>query len=97
MVEFCNQISGMAVIGAGLPRTGLTSLRVALGQLLDGPCHHAADFVDGHADILDFWERALDGKVTKADWVEYFEGKGYRACVDNPALLFWKYNHTVHT
>ena len=83
-------IKGLAVIGAGLPRTSLTSLRVALGQLLEGPCHHAADVMDGDDDIMDFWIKAFDGKATKKDWVDYFQGKGYRACVDIPALIFWK-------
>ncbi len=88
--NICNNL-GMVVIGAGLRRTGLTSLRVALGQLLREPCHHAADLADGDSQVLDFWVRAIDGKNTKADWRNYFEGRGYRACVDNPALLFWKY------
>ncbi len=42
----------MVAIGAGLQRTGLTSLRVALGQLLRGPCHHAADLADGDSLLL---------------------------------------------
>ncbi|MET1050685.1 MAG: sulfotransferase, partial [Acidimicrobiales bacterium] len=28
------------VVGAGLGRTGTTSLKAALEQLLGGPCHH---------------------------------------------------------
>ncbi len=83
-------VSGLAVIGAGLPRTGLTSLRVALGQVLEGPCHHAADVMDGEPEIMDFWLRVLEGKTTNEDFVDYFQGKGYRACVDFPALHYWR-------
>ena len=31
---------GFIVIGAGLPRTGTNSLRIALSHLLNGPVHH---------------------------------------------------------
>ena len=32
--------AGFVVIGAGLPRTATSSLREALGLLLDGACYH---------------------------------------------------------
>ena len=39
--------SGFVLVGAGLPRTGTTSLRAALAILLDGACHHMQDVVRG--------------------------------------------------
>ncbi len=74
-----------------MPRTGLTSMRVALGQLLDGPCHHAADcFEQGSDDVLDFWMKGFEGKLKKQDWIDYFQGRGYRGAVDLPAMLFYR-------
>ncbi len=78
------------MIGVGLPRTGLTSLRVALGSLLEGPCHHAADFFGGVDETMDLWIRAAEGRLSKEDWIEYFQGRGFRATVDLPAMLFYK-------
>ena len=43
--------SGFALVGAGLPRTGTTSLRAALGILLDGACHHMQDVGRGNAQV----------------------------------------------
>ncbi len=78
------------MIGVGLPRTGLTSLRVALGKLLNGPCHHGADFFDGKKETLDFWVDAFEGRLVREDWIRYFKGRGYTASVDLPGLLFYK-------
>jgi hypothetical protein len=33
----------LRVIGAGLARTGTTSLKLALERLLGGPCYHISD------------------------------------------------------
>ncbi len=81
---------GLAVVGVGMPRTGLTSLRVALGQLLNGPCHHGANFFDGKDETMDYWIRAFQGKLERQDWIDHFQGKGYRATVDLPTMLFHK-------
>ncbi len=79
----------------GLPRTGLTSLRVALGQLLGGPCHHSAELFEGDEAVLDFWMKALDGKAEREDWVGYFQRRGYKSCVDVPSMIFYKYDHNL--
>ena len=41
-------------------------------------------------DQLDFWIKALDGKVTHQDWRDYFHRYNYKACLDLPAILFFK-------
>jgi hypothetical protein len=39
--------SGFVVIGAGLPQTGTSSLRVALAKLLNGACYHMVNVFQG--------------------------------------------------
>ena len=81
---------GFVVIGAGLPRTGTTSMRSALGTLLDGSCYHMVDNVNGTKVDSDFWNKACDGKVTREEWIEFLEGRGYNSGVDFPISLFYK-------
>ena len=38
---------GYVVIGAGLPRTGTLSMKTALEKLLNGPCYHMRQVLDG--------------------------------------------------
>ena len=58
--------SNFIVIGAGLPRTGTSSLRYALMDLLDGPCYHMFTFNRSPKGNLDafYFEKALDGQMT---------------------------------
>ena len=54
MREFLPQkknYSGFVLVGAGLPRTGTTSLRAALAILLDGACHHMQDVGTGNSRV----------------------------------------------
>ena len=83
--------SGFVVIGAGLPRTGTTAIRHALGVLLDGRSYHGmySAVAGGHPE-LNFWNRALDNAVKKDEWVSFLQGRGYRACSDFPSTLFYK-------
>ena len=77
---------GLRIVGAGLPRTGTSSLRLALEQLLGGRCYHMS-VIPGHPfDLGIGWNRALAGDVP--DWDELFAG--YVAAVDWPASLFWR-------
>lgn len=71
------------VIGAGMGRTGTTSLKVALEQLGFGPCHHMSELMAFPAQWPIF-TRAYAGE--KVDWEEAF--KGYRSCTDDPAASF---------
>jgi Sulfotransferase domain len=72
------------VIGAGLPRTGTTSLRSALEALLGGRCYHMQEVFD-HLDHVPCWRRALAGEPP--DWRGFLGG--YTAAVDWPAAAFW--------
>jgi hypothetical protein len=73
----------MKVIGAGMPRTGTLTQKVALEMLGMGPCYHMVDVL---ADLeqASLWERALDGD---APWDEIFDG--YGATVDWPGGYFY--------
>ena len=74
----------LRVIGAGLPRTGTNSLRLALEQLLGGRCYHMRE-IPGHPfDLGHEWRRALAGAP---DWDTLYDG--YTAAVDWPTSLFW--------
>jgi sulfotransferase family protein len=76
----------LRVVGAGLPRTGTSSLRVALEHLLGGPCYHMSA-IPGHPfNLGPGWNAALTGK--KTDWERLF--RGYVASVDWPAAEFWR-------
>lgn len=76
----------LRVVGAGLPRTGTQSLRVALERLLGGPCYHMSA-IPGHPfDLGPEWSRALSGGAP--DWERVFAG--FSAAVDWPASLFWR-------
>jgi hypothetical protein len=76
----------LRVVGAGLPRTGTNSLRVALEALLGGPCYHMRE-IPGHPfDLGQQWDRALAGDVP--DWERIYSG--YIAAVDWPTSLFWR-------
>ena len=76
---------GLKVIGAGLPRTGTSSLKIALERLLGGPCYHMMELfprVDTHGPL---WQSALDGGEP---FDELFDG--FAAAIDWPASLFWR-------
>jgi hypothetical protein len=76
----------LRVIGAGLPRTGTHSLKLALEQLLGERCYHMSE-IPGHPfDLGSGWTLALAGE--KLDWNELLNG--YIATVDWPAAMFWQ-------
>jgi hypothetical protein len=75
----------LQVVGAGVGRTGTHSLKVALEQLLGGPCYHMVE-VFGHPDHVPVWTAAM--KDEPVDWAPIFEG--YRATVDWPGGGVWE-------
>ena len=75
----------LEVVGAGLGRTGTHSLKVALEQLLGGPCYHMVE-VFGRPGDLEVWTAAYQG--SPPDWTELFAD--YRAAVDWPAAGCWR-------
>jgi hypothetical protein len=76
----------LRVIGAGLPRTGTSSLTVALEHLLGGRVAHMST-IPGHPfDFGAGWNQALKGETP--NWDQLFDG--YVAAVDWPASSFWR-------
>jgi len=76
---------GLAVVGAGVGRTGTHSLKIALEQLLGGRCHHMVEvFPDD--EQKQGWTRAIDGEPV--DWSALLAD--YTAIVDWPGGSFWQ-------
>ena len=74
----------MRLIGAGLPRTGTLSQKVALEMLGFEPCYHMVNVL-ADLDEANLWRRALDGETL---WPELFGG--FQATVDWPGSFFYK-------
>jgi hypothetical protein len=74
----------MKLIGAGLPRTGTLSQKVALEMLGLAPCYHMVNVL-GNLDEAEHWRRALDGQ---APWDQVFDG--FQATVDWPGSFFYR-------
>jgi len=72
------------VIGAGIGRTGTTSLKMALEQLGFDKCYHM-DEVAKNPSHVPMWIDAANGK--NVDWDALFEG--YQAAVDLPPYAFY--------
>ena len=75
----------LKVVGAGLGRTGTNSLKLALEELLGGPCYHMFELI-AHPQQVPLWEQALRGE--QVDWASLFDG--YAATVDWPGCAFWR-------
>lgn len=74
----------MKVIGAGLPRTGTLSQKVALEMLGFGPCYHMVNVLTD-LPLARQWEAAMDGE---AAWDEVF-GE-HESTVDWPGAFFYR-------
>ena len=74
----------LAVVGAGVGRTGTHSLKLALEQLLDAPCHHMLEIL-GDPTQIPAWIDAIEGRPV--DWSAMLAG--YRSIVDWPGGSFW--------
>jgi hypothetical protein len=74
----------MRLIGAGLPRTGTLSQKVALEMLGVAPCYHMVNVL-ADLDEAHVWRRTLDGEVV---WPELFDG--FQATVDWPGSFFYR-------
>lgn len=74
----------MQLIGAGLPRTGTLTQKLALEQLGLGPCYHWVNVL-ADLDQVELWNRAMDGE---GPWEEVFAGCG--ATVDWPGGYFYR-------
>ena len=74
----------LSIIGAGLGRTGTSSLKVALQMLGVGQCYHMSE-IFLHPEHMPLWIRAARGEAV---WDQIFEG--YGATVDHPGCRFWR-------
>jgi hypothetical protein len=74
----------MRVIGAGLPRTGTLTQKLALERLGVGPCYHWVNVL-ADLDEVEVWNRALDGE---GPWEEVFAG--FHSTVDWPGGYFYE-------
>ena len=72
------------VVGAGVGRTGTSSLKLALKELLGGRCHHMSE-TEEHPSQYPVWQAAAEGVMP--DWGEFL--KDYVALVDWPGAAFW--------
>jgi hypothetical protein len=77
-------VLAVRVIGAGLGRTGTTSLKAALERVVGEPCYHMNELWD-RPDDLPIWRQASRGE--SADWRSLLSG--YGAVVDWPAASYW--------
>ena len=75
----------LRVVGAGLGRTGTHSLKLALEQLLVGPCYHMSEAIERPGNTP-AWHAAVRGEAV--DWDRLLSG--YIATVDWPACAFWR-------
>jgi Sulfotransferase domain len=75
---------GLAVIGAGVARTGTQSLKLGLEHLLGAPCHHMTE-VFADPKQVPAWIEAIEGRPV--DWTVMLAG--YTAIVDWPGASFW--------
>jgi len=75
----------LRIVGAGLPRTGTNSLKLALERLTGGRCYHMLE-VSERPGAADAWKAAAEGQAP--DWGLLLGG--YVAAVDWPASAFWR-------
>jgi Sulfotransferase domain len=77
-------MANMKLIGAGMPRTGTLTQKMALEMLGLGPTYHMVDVL-ADLDQAPLWERALDGENV---WPELFDG--FNSTVDWPGGYFYR-------
>jgi hypothetical protein len=80
----------MQVIGAGLPRTGTLTQKLALEQLGVGPSYHWVNLI-ADLDEVELWHRALDGEDVLG---EIFDG--YESSVDWPGGFVYRQLAEAH-
>lgn len=76
----------LRIIGAGLPRTGTTSLKAAFEQLTGERCYHMMEFFPQGAEHGPLFWKAFDGDFDTLDTIL----ADYSFAVDWPISLFWR-------
>ena len=79
--------TGFVLVGAGLPRNGTLSTKVALEKLLKGNVYHGTNMFKRPED-RPFWWKALEGKASEAGYRETLAD--FRGGVDYPVARFYK-------
>jgi Sulfotransferase domain len=74
----------MRLIGAGLPRTGTLSQKVALEMLGLGPCYHMVNVL-GDLDLVAQWRQAYEGDP---QWEQIFDG--FPSTIDWPGSYYYR-------
>jgi len=74
----------MKVIGAGLPRTGTLTQKVALEMLGFGPCYHMVNVFADMSKVA-VWQDVLEGR---RDWDTILAG--FQSAVDWPASFYYR-------
>lgn len=74
----------LKVVGAGVGRTGTTSLKHALEKLTDGRCYHMFE-VFQHPESVPLWHAIVRGESDDFEAVM----AGYTTAVDWPAAAYW--------
>ena len=73
------------LIGAGVGRTGTYSLKLALNQIGQGPCHHMEEVIHDMPRQVPLWAAAA---ADKPDWASIYDG--YSSAVDWPTACFFR-------
>jgi len=87
------RIKDFCVVGAGLPRTGTTSLKEGLNLLGLGPCYHMSEVITQSQQHV--WKSVADLKAQgkNVDWDRVFSGKSiptYRSGLDFPMSAHYR-------
>ena len=77
-------MTGLRLVGAGLGRTGTSSLKIAFEELLGGSCHHMREVMKHRAQVP-VWTEAARGNMP--EWPDFLGD--YVAQVDWPGASFW--------
>ncbi|KAK4468400.1 hypothetical protein MN116_000205, partial [Schistosoma mekongi] len=88
--------TSLLVIGAGLPRTGTTSMKRALEILLGKPCYYMIDIMTRKHEDIGKWQQLID-EVNKSSRNEVIIHDllseiltGYASVTDGPACGFYR-------
>ncbi|PAA78196.1 hypothetical protein BOX15_Mlig019766g4, partial [Macrostomum lignano] len=97
-IQFCTKYQtkmpqkthSLVVIGAGAPRTGTVSQKVALELLLGQPCYHMGEALgpQNSRRHIPMWIQAVESGLSKSLADEILGN--YSACVDYPTASFYQ-------
>ena len=85
------------MIGAGLGRTGTSSLMVALEMLGLGPCYHMSEALQQPRELVKLWKVVSEGNEDALRTIlgEYRSVLDYPTCLHFITLLKWNEDSKV--